>query len=116
MDDKPLAASHVSIVEALAYSPHGRFLASGSFQEVSLWDAPSGALWKRLSGFADRVVSLAFSSNGKWLATGGGVPSEDGEIKIFDVDSCSLVTDIKNGHSDTVFGVCFSPEIGRAHV
>jgi WD40 repeat protein len=109
-DGKPLQAAHLSIVESLAYSPKNRLLASGSFQEVMLWDAYSGALWKRLGGFVDRVVTLAFSPDGKWLATGGGAPTEDGEIKIFDVDACSLVTEIKNGHSDTVFGVCFSPD------
>jgi WD40 repeat protein len=109
-DARPLQAAHLSIVEALSYSPDGRFLASGSFQEVILWDAYSGALWKRLTGFADRVVCLAYSPDGKRLATGGGAPTEDGEIKVFDVDSCSLVTQIKNGHSDTVFGVCFSPD------
>jgi len=109
-DGKPLQAAHLSIVESFAYSPNSRFLASGGFQEVILWDAYSGALWKRLNGFVDRVVSLAFSPDGKWLATGGGAPTEDGEIKIFDVDSCSLVAQIQNGHSDTVFGVCFSPD------
>jgi WD40 repeat protein len=109
-DGKPLAAAHLSIVEALAYSPTNKVLASGSFQEVVLWDAQTGALCKRLPGFADRVVTLAFSPNGKWLATGGGAPTEDGEIKIFDADSGNLVVEIKNGHSDTVFGVCFSPD------
>jgi WD40 repeat protein len=109
-DGKSLPFAHLSIVEALAYSPDSRLLASGSFQEVTLWDAYSGALWKRLNGFADRVVSLAFSPSGKWLATGGGAPTEDGEIKVFDAASGSLVTQIKGGHSDTVFGVCFSPD------
>ena len=110
VDAKSLPAAHLSIVEALAFSPNNKLLASGSFQEVVLWDVASGGLWKRLTGFADRVVTLAFSADGKWLATGGGVPSEDGEIKIFDVESCSLVTQIQNGHSDTVFGVSFSPD------
>jgi WD40 repeat protein len=109
-DGKPAHAAHLSIVEALAYSADSKLLASGSFQEVILWDAQSGMLLKRLNGFADRVVTLSFSPNGKWLATGGGAPTEDGEIKIFDIDSGNLVTEIKNGHSDTVFGVCFSPD------
>jgi WD40 repeat protein len=110
LDDKPLQAAHLTIVESLAYSPDNQLLASGSFQEVILWDAHTGALVKRLTGFADRVVALAFSPDSKWLATGGGAPTEDGEIKIFDVDSGKLVVDIKNGHSDTVFGVSFSPD------
>jgi WD40 repeat protein len=109
-DKKPLPAAHLAIVEALAFSPDGRYLASGSYQEVILWDAQTGQLRKRLTGFADRVVALAFSPSGKLLATGGGAPTEDGEIKVFDAASGDLVTEIKNGHSDTVFGVCFSPD------
>src|SRR5207244_3534811 len=70
-DGQPLPAAHLSIVEALAYSPNNKFLASGSFQEVVLWDAQTGAFEKRLTGFADRVVSLDFAPNGNWLATGG---------------------------------------------
>jgi WD40 repeat protein len=109
-DMKPIKAAHLSIVEALAYSADGKTLASGAFQEVVLWDADKGAIRKRLTGFADRVVALEFSHGGKLLATGGGAPTADGEIKIFDVASGKLVVEIKNGHSDTVFGISFSPD------
>ncbi len=109
-DKKPLKAAHLSIVESLAYSPDGKILASGAFQEVVLWDAEKGTIVRRLPGFVDRVVALAFSHDGKLLATGGGAPTGDGEIKIFEVASGKMVVDIKNGHSDTVFGVSFSPD------
>jgi WD40 repeat protein len=109
-DKKPVKAAHLSIVESLAYSPDGKFIASGSFQEVILWDAQTGALRKKITDFADRVVALSFSPNNKLLATGGGPATEDGEIKIIDLATGKNVTEIKNGHSDTVFGVCFSPD------
>jgi WD40 repeat protein len=109
-DKKPVQAAHLSLVESLVFSPDGKYLASGSYKEVLLWDVQTGALRRRLTGFADRVVALAFSNNGKLLATGGGAPTEDGELKIFDVASGKLVLDVKNSHSDTVFGVCFSPD------
>ncbi len=109
-DKKPLKAAHLSIVESLAYSPDGKTLASGAFQEVVLWDADKGTIARRLTGFVDRVVALAFSHDGKMLATGGGAPTGDGEIKIFEIASGKVVVDIKNGHSDTVFGVSFSPD------
>jgi WD40 repeat protein len=109
-DKKPVKAAHLSLVESLAYSPDGKLLASGSYQEVILWDAQTGQIQKRLTGFSDRVVALAFSNNGKLLATGGGPPTRDGEIKVFDVAAGKLVLDVKNGHSDTVFGVSFSPD------
>ncbi len=106
----PIKAAHLSLVEALAYSPDGKTLASGAFQEVVLWDADKGTIRRRLTGFADRVVALEFSHDGKLLATGGGAPTTDGEIKIFDAASGKLVVEIKGGHSDTVFGVSFSPD------
>jgi WD40 repeat protein len=109
-DGKPLRGAHLSIVESLAFSPDGKYLASGSYQEALLWDAQTGQLRKRLTGFVDRVVALAFSPDGKLLATGGGAPTEDGELKVFDVATGNVACDIKAGHSDTVFGVCFSPD------
>jgi WD40 repeat protein len=109
-DKKPLKAAHLAIVDALAYSPNGKYLASGAFQEVIVWDAQTGLLQKRLTGLADRVVTLAFSPDSKLLATGGGAPTQDGEIKIFEVAAGKLVADIQHGHSDQVFGVSFSPD------
>ena len=109
-DKKPVQAAHLSLVESLAYSPDGKLIASGSFQEVVLWDAQTGTLKQKLTGFADRVVALAFSGDSKLLATGGGPPSEDGEVMVFEAASGKQVMNLKNGHSDTVFGVCFSPD------
>jgi WD40 repeat protein len=109
-DKKPVQAAHLSLVEALAYSPDGKYLASGSFQEVGVWDVQTGQLVHKLSGLAHNVVALAFSPNSKLLATGGGVPSEDGELKVFEAGSWNLVTNVKNGHSDTVYGVSFNPD------
>jgi WD40 repeat protein len=107
---QPIPGAHLDIVQSLAFSPDGRFIASGGFQEVILWDAQTGMLKQKLTGFADRVVALDFSKDAKLLATGGGAPTEDGEIKIFEVATGKQVLDIKNGHSDTVFGVRFSPD------
>lgn len=108
-DGKDAKSAHISLVESLAYSPDGKTLASGSFQEVTLWDVEKGTVKFRIGGFADRVVALAYSPDGKLLATGGGAPTEDGEIKVFSADG-KPAFEIKNGHSDTVFGIAFSPD------
>jgi WD40 repeat protein len=102
-------AAHISLVESMAFSPDGQVLATGSFQELTLWDRTTGQPKTRLGGFADRVTAIAFSADGQLLATGGGAPTEDGEIKVFTATG-QLLFDIKNGHSDTVFGVAFSPD------
>ncbi len=109
-DGKTAKGSHISIVESLAISPDGKLLASGSFQEVRIWDAATGAELKKIDGFADRVVALAFSPDSKLIATAGGAPTEDGEVKVFDVSTGKQVIDIKGAHSDTAFGVSFSPD------
>ena len=45
---QPVNAAHASIVEALAFSPDGKLLASGSFQEVALWDVRTGVLSQKM--------------------------------------------------------------------
>ncbi|MDB5313213.1 MAG: domain, G-beta repeat [Gemmataceae bacterium] len=109
-DGKEAKAAHISLVESMAFSPDGKTLATGSFQELTLWDVEKGIPTQRVGGFADRVVAISFSADGKFFATGGGAPTEDGEIKIFEAATAKPVGDIKNGHSDTVFGVAFSPD------
>jgi WD40 repeat protein len=109
-DKKPVKAAHLSLVDSQTYSPDGKYLASGSYGEVTLWDAQTGTPRHKLTGFAAGVVALSFSPDGKLLATGGGAPTEEGEIKVFEVPGGKQVLDIKNGHSDTVFGVAFSPD------
>ena len=109
-EGRPLGIAHRDIVQSLRFSPDGRLLASGGFQNVVIWDVQTGQVRRELTGFADRVVALDFSPDGNWLATGGGPPSENGEIKVFDVRTGKLIVDIENGHSDTVYGVAFSPD------
>jgi len=107
---KPAKAAHISLVESMAFSPDGKLLLTGSFQELTVWDMQKGEPKQRLSGFVDRVCVIAFTTDGKKFATGGGAPTEDGEIKIFDTDTGKLFAEVKAGHSDTVFGVAFSPD------
>ncbi|MBX9578897.1 MAG: NB-ARC domain protein [Gemmataceae bacterium] len=109
-DGTPAKAAHVSLVESMATSPDGKTLATGSFGELTLWDLEKGEPRLRIGGFADRVTAVAFSADGKFLATGGGAPTEDGEIKVFDPATGKLAFEVKNGHSDTVFGAAFSPD------
>jgi WD40 repeat protein len=109
-DGKSVKAAHLALVDAMAYSPDGRWLVSGSFQEIAIWDMAAAELSQRVTGFAHAVVAVAFSQDGKLLAAAGGEPTVEGEIKVFEAGSWDQIIDIKNGHSDTVYGVCFSPD------
>ena len=108
-DGKTAKAAHISLVESMAFSPDGKTLATGSFQELTLWDFEKGDPKARVAGFADRVCAVVYSADGKYFATGGGAPTEDGEVKIFTADGKPFA-EVKGGHSDTVFGVAFSPD------
>jgi WD40 repeat protein len=110
-DGKPVKAAHLSLVDSMAWSPDGKYLASGSFQEVAIWDPITGEQRHKITGFAHMVVAIAFSPDGKLMGVTGGEPTVEGEIKIFEVGTWKLITDIKNGHSDTVYGIAFSPEM-----
>jgi WD40 repeat protein len=60
------------------------------------------------SVLTDRVTALAFSPDGEILATGGGEPSRNGELMLWDVSERSLVREIEEAHSDTIFDIDFS--------
>jgi WD40 repeat protein len=58
----------------------------------------------------DRVLALAFSPDGKILASGGGTPSRDGELLLWSATEGTLLREITGAHSDTVFDLSFTAD------
>ena len=110
-DGKEVKAAHLSIIESMCYSPDGKYLVSGSFREITIWDAAKGDQIHKITGFAHNVVAMTFNLDGKLLGVAGGEPTVEGEVKVFEVPSWKVVFDLKNGHSDTVYGLAFSPPV-----
>lgn len=68
-------------VNALAWSPDGRFLASASVGgPISLFDASTGEEWYTLSGHGFGTSSLSWSPDGEPLASAG----QDGKVRLWD--------------------------------
>ena len=80
---------HDRVVSAVAFSPDGLSLATGSADEaIKLWDLSSGKELRTFEGHSRPVNSLAFTLNGKWLFSVCGGRAVDGnELKLWDVAS-----------------------------
>ncbi|NET62232.1 MAG: WD40 repeat domain-containing protein [Symploca sp. SIO2E6] len=79
----PPLRGHTGPIEAIAIHPNGEIIASASRDGVRLWNLQTGELLALLRGHGDWVKSLAFSHDGRLLATGGF----DQSIRIWQVMS-----------------------------
>ena len=104
-----ILSGHINDVYAIAYSPYGCLLASGSWDNtVKVWDLAKGSEVRTLSEHRDPVKAVAFSPDGKLLASS----SADKTIKLWKVvelrDSV-MFSDTFSGHNESVEAVAFSP-------
>jgi WD40 repeat protein len=91
-------------VYSVSYSPDGKLIVSSSRDgSVKLWDSASGNLVREFKaykvkeaeqGHKDPVYDVAFSPDGKLLASGSSGPTH--VIKIWKVDDGALVRDLVN--------------------
>ncbi|MEA5605463.1 serine/threonine-protein kinase [Nostoc sp. UHCC 0252] len=95
-----------SSVNALAISPDGNTLASGSDDKnIKLWDLNTQKVLANLSGHSQAVKSVSFSPDGQILATA----SDDKTIKLWQVETLKEICTLL-GHSHAVKSVAFSPD------
>ncbi|KAI3334678.1 WD40-repeat-containing domain protein [Ustulina deusta] len=93
-----------SWVNAIAFSPDGKTLASASvLGTIRLWDAVTGTRRQTLGKHSSAVDAVAFSPDGKALASG----LRDGIIQLWDV-ATSVCRQTLEGHTTSVTAVVFS--------
>ena len=91
---------------ALALSPDGRVLASGSGYEdptVRVWEAATGRLLRPLDGHTSWVSKLAFSRDGQRLISAAA----DQTIRFWDTSNWKE-TKVLRGHTDEILAVAIS--------
>jgi WD40 repeat protein len=80
-------------ISTLVFSPNGKMLATGSWDNtVYLWDTTTGEIIRPLHGHSRPILYLSFSSNNKLIAAS----SYDGTIRIWDSASGNIVKVIES--------------------
>jgi len=96
---------------AIAFSPNGSLVASGRADEldVKLWDAKTGALVRTLHGQNNNANALAFSPDGRFLATGTGQPGQTLNLNLWRVADGVRLAGRVPAFTNGAISVCFSP-------
>jgi len=93
-------------VDSVAVSPDGKRVAAGSWDhKARIWDLATGQLQLEIPHEGLYVHGVAWSPDGKWLATGGSAKGK--YLSLWDAQTGKLVTTLP-GHTDAVVNVGFS--------
>lgn len=102
------SSGHTDTIYALAYSPDGKQIASGSSDwTIRVWDSMTGQQVRPpLTGHNGTVMSLAFTPDSKKIVSG----SEDNTIRIWDVADGHLTDLSLEEHTHPITALAISPD------
>jgi Tol biopolymer transport system component/mono/diheme cytochrome c family protein len=105
------------VITALRFSPDGKSIAISGNGEVLIhdWQAARGTPAARLAGKSERILSIAYSADGKMLVAAGGTPARFGEIQWWDVATGKQLRAAELT-ADTVFGASLAPDGSKVAV
>jgi len=105
---EPLSTGQRAIGATVAFSPDGQRIAVGGGIDfaVHLFDAQSGLPTGQLSGHTSTVNGVAFSRDGRIIATG----SDDRTVRLWDAKTLQPLGPPLTGHQNAVGPIAFSPD------
>ena len=117
--DPVKATAHPQYVDCVAFSPDGKFYASGGHDgHVRIYDSEKHTQVRDINAHQTKnetmIYGIAFHPNGQLIASCG----YDNTIRVWNVSNGSKTLEIKGykkkeaekGHKDSVFSVAFSPD------
>jgi WD40 repeat protein len=95
------------VKKALVYSPDGRLLVCTGEDgtQIDIWDTQTSRRFTSLTGHEGAVFSVAFSGDGRLLASASG----DHTVRVWDLAAAKCVS-VLTGHTDQVFSAVFHPD------
>ncbi|CAE6509996.1 unnamed protein product [Rhizoctonia solani] len=105
----PLEVRPGGKVRAISYSPNGKYIATGSYNEINLWDAQIGSrVLGPFTGLQGLVMSIQFSRDGTRIVGSSDGPGKN--IVVWDVPDGSNLFGTLDGHQRFVRSVSYSPD------
>ena len=75
-----------TLINAVAFTPDSKKLVVGGNHELTVWDAETGKLQRRIFTRAERALAMSYLPDGK-LVVAGARHGQEGDVRIYNLDA-----------------------------